>query len=155
MTLFEAVESGDISVVKAALATTTDVNQLGPDKRTPLIEAAGRGELEIVQLLLGAGAEPYWRDASDETALLRAAANGHLAVARLLAPHSNDEERALASSFLKAFGATQGPELPREEPGLKRKVAQVAARAAGFVGHDEPLERLERVERSETNAKKK
>lgn len=155
MTLYEAVESGDVSAVKAALATSSDVNVLGPERRTPLIEAAGRGDLEIVQLLLDAGAEPHWRDATDETALLRAAANGHLAVARLLSPHSNDEERALANSFLKAFGATQGPDLPREEPGLKRKVAEVAARAAGFVGYDEPLERIERVDRSTTNPKKK
>ena len=155
MTLYEAVESGDVSVVKAALATATDVNELGPEKRTPLIEAAGRGDLEIVQLLLAAGAEAAWRDATDETALLRAAANGHLAVARLLAPMADDEERALANSFLKAAGATHAPAELKEEAGLKRKVAEVAARAAGFVGHDDPLARLDRIDRSETNAKKK
>lgn len=155
MTLYEAVESGEVSVVKAALATAPDVNELGPEQRTPLIEAAGRGDLEIVQLLLAAGAEPRWRDGSDETALLRAAAHGHLAVARLLSPLADDEERALASSFLKAAGATQAPEEVREEGGLKRKAVEVAARAAGFVGHQGPLARLGRLERAETNAKKK
>lgn len=155
MTLYEAVESGDVAQVKQALGTAGDVNELGPDRRTPLIEAAGRGELEMVELLLAAGAEPRWRDGSDETALLRAAANGHLAVVRVLLPLADDEERALARSFLAASGATHGPDQVPEEGGLKRKAAEVAARAAGFVGHDDPLERLARVERSETNAKKK
>jgi hypothetical protein len=155
MTLYEAVESGDVAQVKEALATATDVNMLGPEKRTPLIEAAGQGLLEIVQLLLAAGAEPRCRDATDETALLRAAANGHLAVARVLAPLADDEERALATSFLAAAGSTHAPEVLKEEPGLKRKAIEIAARAAGFVGHDEALERVERVERSEKNAKKK
>lgn len=154
MTLFEAVESGDVPRVKEALAGAPDVNMLGPDKRTPLIEAAGRGFLEIVQLLLAAGAEPRCRDGSDETALLRAAANGHLAVARVLSALAEDEERELASSFLAAAGSTQAPEVLKEEPGFKRKVVEVVARAAGFVGHDDPLERIERVERSEKNAKK-
>lgn len=155
MTLYEAVESGDVAQVKAALAAGPDVNMLGPQKRTPLIEAAGQGQLEIVQLLLAAGAEPACRDATDETALLRAAANGHLAVARALAPFANDEEKALASSFLSVGSVMLSPDASPQEPGLKRKAVELAARAAGFVGHDEGLERLERVERAEKNAKKK
>ena len=155
MTLYEAVESGDVAQVKAALATAPDVNMLGPDKRTPLIEAAGQGQLEVVQLLLAAGAEPMCRDASDETALLRAAANGHLAVARLLAPYADAEEKALASSFLNVGQTMLAPEAQPQEPGLKRKAVELAARAAGFVGHDDGLERLERIERSEKNVKKK
>ena len=154
MTLFEAVESGDVGAVKAALAEAPDVNALGTDRRTPLIEAAGNGLLEIVQLLLAAGAEPRWRDGSDETALLRAAANGHLAVARVLSPLAEDEERALARSFLAAAGATHAPHEVKEEGGLKRKAVEVAARAAGFVGHEDPLERIERLDRAEKNAKK-
>ena len=157
MTLFEAVESGEVSAVKAALAEAPDVNALGTDRRTPLIEAAGNGHLEIVQLLLAAGAEPRWRDGSDETALLRAAANGHLAVARVLSPLAEDEERALARSFLAASGATHAPEEVKDKDagGLKRKAVEVAARAAGFVGHEDPLERIERLDRAEKNANKK
>lgn len=155
MTLYEAVERGEVAQVKEALATAPDVNMLGPDKRTPLIEAAGQGLLEIVELLLAAGAEPRCRDASDETALLRAAANGHLAVARVLSALAEDEERELARSFLAAAGATHAPDVLKDEPGLKRKAIELAARAAGFVGHDAPLERIERVERSEKNVKKK
>lgn len=155
MTLYEAVESGDVSQVKAALAEGPDVNMLGPDRRTPLIEAAGRGELEMVQLLLAAGAEPRFRDAIDETALLRAAANGHLAVARVLSPLADDEERSLARSFLAASGQTHAPDEVKEDDSFKRKAVDLAARAAGFVGHDDPLERLDRLERAEKNVKKK
>lgn len=155
MTLYEAVESGEVAQVQAALAAGADVNMLGPDKRTPLIEAAGRGQLEIVQVLLAAGAEPRWRDGADETALLRAAANGHLAVARVLSPLADDEERELARAFLANASATHGPEEVPQEFGLKRKAVEVAARAAGFVGDEDPLERLGRIERAEKNAKKK
>lgn len=155
MTLYEAAQSGDVSEVKTALATAHDVNMLGPDRRTPLIEAAGLGHLEIVQLLLADGAEPRLRDATDETALLRAAANGHLAVARVLSPLAEDEERELARSFLAAAGSTHAPPELHHDGGLKRKAVEVAARAAGFVGDEDPLARIERLERAEKNAKKK
>lgn len=156
MTLFEAVEREDAAEVKAALAVAGDVNELGPERRTPLIEAAGRGLLEIVELLLAAGAEPDWRDASDETALLRAAANGHLEVAQRLAPLSDDAERAMARAFLDAAGKLNGPEgLPGPEGGLKRKAIGLAARAAAFVGEESPQERLDRLARAEKNARKK
>lgn len=155
MTLIDAVESGDVAAVKAELARGPDVNQLGAGRSTPLIIAAGRGSLELVKLLLDAGAEPGWRDDTDETALLKAAANGHLEVARLLSPHADDDERELARSFLSAFGASHAPEFHYDEGSLKRKAVEVAARAASFVGHEAPLERLERARRSEDNAKKK
>ncbi len=155
MTLFDAVETGNVAEVKAALAGTPDVNQLGPGRATPLIIAAGLGSLELVKLLLDAGAEPRWRDDSDETALLKAAANGHLEVARLLSPHAEDEERELARSFLAAFGASHAPEFHYDGGALKRKAVEVAARAASFVGHEDPLARVERTARAEENAKKK
>lgn len=155
MTLYEAVETGDVEQVKAALAEQPDVNMLGTDQRTPLIEAAGLGHLEIVKLLLAAGAEPRCRDSNDETALLRAAANGHLEVARALSPHAEDEERELARSFLAASGLSAEQANVAPEGGLKRKAVEFAARAAGFVGDDDALDRLARVERAEKNAKKK
>ncbi|MFZ5444017.1 MAG: ankyrin repeat domain-containing protein [Myxococcota bacterium] len=155
MTLYEAVESGDLAAVKAALGTAPDVNMLGPGRKTPLIEAASRGLLEICRALLAAGAEPSWRDESDETALLKAAANGHLEVARLLVPSATDDERDLARAFLQAFGASHSPDFHYEGDGLKRKAVEVAARAANFVGDGDPLARVERVARAEDNTKKK
>lgn len=155
MTLLEAVETGSVDEVKAALAAKPDVNQLGAGRTTPLIIAAGRGDLELVKLLLDAGAEARWRDDTDETALLKAAANGHFEVARALSPHADDEERELARSFLAAFGASHAPEFHYDGGGLKRKAVEVAARAANFVGHDDPLGRVERLQRAEQNSKKK
>lgn len=155
MTLFEAVELRDGAQVKALLAQRVDVNEQGPGRRTPLIEAAAQGDEALVQLLLEAGAEASLRDAMDETALLKAAANGHLAVARLLGPLATEEERALASSFLKAAGQTHGPRELVEGGGFKRKAVEAVARAAEFVGHEDPSERVARVERAEQHAKKK
>lgn len=149
MTLFAAIETGDLSVLQQALQRNPDLDELGPERITPLIAAAGRGSLPMVEALLAAGAEPEWRDATGETAMLKAAANGHLEVARLLAKTASADDRQLASSFLNAFGASHAPEFQYSGDGLHRKAVEVAARAAHFVGHDEPLDRLERVERSE------
>ena len=155
MTLFDAVERGDVAEVKVLLAQRVDVNVPGPDKRTPLIEAAAQGNLELVELLLDAGAEAALRDGMDETALLKAAANGHLAVARRLGPLATEDERAMASSFLKMAGQTHGPDDLVGEGGLKRKAVEAAARAAEFVGYEDPVERVARVERAEKHARKK
>lgn len=152
MTLFDAVESGDLEQLKAALASSSDVNELGPEKRTPLIEAAARGWLEGVEALLEHGAEAEWRDGSDETAMLKAAANGHAEVAQRLSKGASDDDKSLASSFLKAYGASHAPEYKDDGGSLKRKVAEVAARAAHFVGDEEPLARVERMERAEANS---
>lgn len=156
MTLFEAAECGDVSLLRAALKSAADVNAIGDEKKTPLILAAARGWAEGVKLLLAAGAEPAWRDASDETALLKAAANGHLEAARVLAPMANEDDKALANSFLKAFGASHAPEFSYDEEasGLKKRAVQMVARAANFVGDEEPLARVERQQRAEENAKK-
>lgn len=155
MTLFEAVERGDVAEVKALLAQRVDVNVPEPNKRTPLIEAAAQGNLELVELLLAAGAEAFMRDSMDETALLKAAANGHLAVARRLGPLASEDERALASSFLQAAGQTHGPDELVGEQGLKRRAVEAAARAAEFVGYENPAERVARVERAEKHTRKK
>jgi ankyrin repeat protein len=155
MTLFEAVASADVAQVKALLADQPDVNALGADGRTPLIEAAAQGHLELVSLLLDAGAYADLKDSMGETALLKAAANGFLEVARRLAPLADDEERAMATAFLRASGSTAGPIELKADDSLKRKAAELAARAAGFVGHDSPAERVARIERAEQNAKKK
>lgn len=154
MTLFEAAESGDVALLKAAIAEATDVNELGEEKKTALIFAAARGWVAGVKMLLAAGAEPSWRDASDETALLKAAANGHVEVARVLAPMASEDDRQLAQSFLNAFGSSHGPEYSYDDSSLKKKAVEVVARAANFVGDEDPLMRVERQKRAE-DAKKK
>jgi ankyrin repeat protein len=158
MTLFEAVAAGDVEAARAALADGADVNELGPERSTPLIVAAGQGRLELVELLLEHGAEPECRDAAHETALLKAAANGHADVVRLLIPSASEDDADLARSFLAAFGQSHGPEYQVDETrfgALKRKAAVASAKAADFVGYSSPQQRVARVERAEAKVKKK
>ena len=160
MTLYDAVEAGDLKAAKKQIAAGEDVNQQGPGDKTPLIEAARVGNLAMVELLLEAGAEPMLKDGEQESAVLKAAANGHHDVCELLLPLASEDERGMAAAFLGAVGKTNGPnELPAPEKdflGLKakaedltRKAAVYGARAAKFVGYDKPAERIERVERAE------
>ncbi|MCU0695588.1 MAG: ankyrin repeat domain-containing protein [Myxococcaceae bacterium] len=155
MSLLDAIASEDRAAIAAALKATRDVNELGPGRTTPLIEAARRGLDDVVAQLLAAGAEPSWRDDEQETALLKAAANGYPRVVALLSPHATDDERDLARSFLAAFGQSHAPEYQYDPSSLHQKAVEVAARAANFVGHDDPLKRLERQERSQELKKRK
>ncbi len=154
MGLFEAVKAGDLAALEAELKSTVDVNVLGEGRVTPLIEAARAGWVPGVEALLDAGAEPGWKDAEEETALLKAAANGHVKVVNVLGEFADDEERDLARAFLKAFGSSASPEFHYDESRLKRRAVELAARAAAFVGHDDPESRVSRVERSEKLRKK-
>lgn len=154
MTLFEAITTGDLDAVQTALAETKDVNQVGHEGRTPLIEAAALGRVDVIRLLLKAGAEPGWKDDADETAILKAGANGYPEAVRALESHAGDDEKDMAHAFLAAYGKSTGPEYQYDVSRLQRKVADVAARAANFVGHEEPLKRLERAARSEDLKKK-
>jgi ankyrin repeat protein len=104
-----------------------------------------------VQALLTAGAEPEWKDEAEETALLKAAANGHVAVVNLLGPHAPEDERDLARAFLSAFGASHAPDFQYDESRLKKKAIELVARAADFVGNEDPLKRVERVDRAKKN----
>ncbi len=154
MTLFEAITTGDLEAVQVALAETKDVNQVGGEGRTALIEAAALGRVDVIRLLLKAGAEPGWKDDTDETAILKAGANGHPEAVRALELHASDDEKDMAHAFLAAYGKSTGPEYQYDVSRLQRKVADVAARAANFVGHEEPLKRLERAARAEDLKKK-
>ncbi len=160
MTLFEAVRSGDVAAVKKLLKSARDVNEQGPENRTPLIEAAAAGRADLVKLLLDAGADATLKDDTPESAILKAGANGHANVVALLDGVSLSDDRDMARSFLKAHGisvdkafvydpAALHPETAPEEPGaLHQKAVDVAARAANFFGHEDPLKRLERSRKS-------
>lgn len=159
MTLFEAVEAADAEAVLARLEAGEDINQMGPGGVTPLIEAARNGNLELVEVLLAAGAEPMLKDGEQESALLKAAANGHRDVCALLLPTATEDERGMAEAFLGAVGKTHGPKAAAPPEGflgirkktdeLKRRAAVLGARAARFVGYEQPADRVERVERGE------
>ena len=154
MTLTEAVTLGDFAAVAAALEETKDINEVGAEGRTPLIEAAALGRLDVVRLLLKHRAEPGWKDAAGETAILKAGANGYPEVVLALEPFADDDERDMARAFLAAYGKSHGPEYRYDVTRLQRKLAEVAARAASFVGHEAPLKRLERSDAAERFKKK-
>lgn len=159
MTLFEAVDAGDAEAVVERLEAGDDVNLLGDNGTTPLIEAARQGHADVVEVLLAGGAEAFLKDGEQETALLKAAANGHRDVCALLVSLASDDERGMAEAFLGAFGKTDGPQMAPPPEGflgirkkldtLKKRAGVLGARAAKFVGYDEPAERVERVERAE------
>ena len=89
-----------------------------------------------------------WKDQAGETAYLKAGANGHAAVLRRLEPHADEDERDLGRAFLAAHGASHGPEYQYEPGRLKKAAVELAARAADFVGDEDPLQRLERLRRA-------
>jgi hypothetical protein len=155
MTLFDAIAHADLAAVELALGETKDLNAVGHEGRTPLIEAAALGRLDVVTLLLKRGAEPGWKDDLDETAILKAGAHGYPAVVSALEPYASDDERDLARAFLAAFGKSHGPEFQYDVSRLQKTVATVAARAANFVGSEEPLQRVERADRAEAHHKKR
>jgi ankyrin repeat protein len=152
--LFQAVASGDPEAVVVALEAGDDVNALGDGGTTPLIQAAKLGHADVVELLLEAGAVAFIKDDEQETALLKAAANGHHDCCELLFEHADEEERSMASAFLRASGKTHGPPREKVASGFTQRVARLGARAAKFVGHEKFQDRVERMDRAEKNEKK-
>ncbi len=159
MTLIEAILAGDAEKVAERLEAGDDVNMLGDGDTTPLIEAARLGSVELVEVLLSAGAEPFMKDREQETALLKAAANGHRSVCALLLESATEDERGMATAFIAAYGKTDGPKEIPPPPGFmgfrkkiadfKKNAAVIGARAAKFVGYEQPAERIQTIERAE------
>ena len=57
ISMYDAVEAGNIEAVKQHLAAGTDVNAKDKDGWTPLHPASYEGHQEIVELLIGKGAD--------------------------------------------------------------------------------------------------
>jgi len=151
MSLFDAVEAGDLARVQVLLDSGTDPNPFDVEGRTPLMVAAQSGREDLVQCLLAGGADPSLTDRIGETALGKAAAHGHARIAALLYPHSSEDEQMMARTLLKV--GTDFFNLPREAPPppdeLHRKLASAGAYVAGKLGDDGPTKRLERALRAE------
>ena len=81
-----AAKTGSFDLVQAFLPDDgpTQVNSLGPKKRTPLHLAVENGHVEIVRLLVYSGAHVNAVDAEGKTPLHLAAENGEVDVMRLL-----------------------------------------------------------------------
>ena len=73
LSIYDAIEDGNIEVVKQHLAAGTDVNSKDKDGWTPLHEAASEGHKPIVELLITKGADVNAKDDDGETPLDAAA----------------------------------------------------------------------------------
>ncbi|WP_152979879.1 ankyrin repeat domain-containing protein [Mesorhizobium sp. 1M-11] len=74
--LIEAITSGDISVLKAAIAADTDLEQRDGKGRTALLIAAHADNAEAAKLLIEAGADVNAKDDIHDTPFLYAGAEG-------------------------------------------------------------------------------
>ena len=82
--LHNAAQTGDIEILKAALATGVDVNARDSRGRTALMHAVDKGYLLLVPLLLETQADVNVRAPDGATALFMAAAHGHTEIVELL-----------------------------------------------------------------------
>jgi ankyrin repeat protein len=93
--LIQAINRGQLKVVKVLIAHGADVNLKNSSGVTPLDVAAREGHLEVVKLLIANGADinkesdNFWIN----TALMSAASAGHSNVVQLLLSHSSDVNR--------------------------------------------------------------
>ncbi len=79
-----AASQGDLTEVRALLASGTEPGTADYDGRTALHLAAAEGQVEIVRYLLAAGAGPQPVDRWGGTPLSDAEGNGHAQVAELI-----------------------------------------------------------------------
>ena len=73
ISIYDAVEDGNIEVVKQHLAAGTDVNSKDKDGWTSLHEAASEGHNKIVELLIAKGADVNVKNDDGKTPLDAAA----------------------------------------------------------------------------------
>ncbi|MCP4660430.1 MAG: hypothetical protein GY856_33935 [bacterium] len=98
MSLFDAIEDGDLRTVRKLIRAGTDIEQI--DEATgaaPLALAAECGNVDVVQILLRAGASPDWGGAT--TPLEAATLEGHIEVVRALIRAFADVNRPVADGF--------------------------------------------------------
>jgi glutaminase len=93
-----AASQGDLSEVRALIASGVEPGTADYDGRTALHLAAAEGQPEIVRYLLAAGADPRPVDRWGSTPLSDAENNGHAEVADLIrqtTPHDQEEGKAV------------------------------------------------------------
>jgi serine/threonine-protein phosphatase 6 regulatory ankyrin repeat subunit B len=93
--LYQAAESGDMSMLENLLAKGTDLDlesRHGTFSETALHAASDAGHLNVVKRLLEHGANLESRDSRDKTALHTASEAGHLDIVKWLLEHGADLE---------------------------------------------------------------
>ncbi|MFM1891312.1 MAG: hypothetical protein RLZ44_389 [Pseudomonadota bacterium] len=87
VSLYLALQRGDIDQIERHIYWGTDINELDPDGRRPLHVAAAGGRIVVVKLLLEHGAEVDAPDQTGRTAIEQAVLNGRTQIADLLLRH--------------------------------------------------------------------
>ncbi|MHB1947855.1 MAG: ankyrin repeat domain-containing protein [Gammaproteobacteria bacterium] len=105
-----AALSDDLALVELLIKRKANVNQKGPDGRTPLHIAATIGNAAMVTLLLANGAKPNAKAESDATPLHAAALGGNLEVVEILLKNkkTNPEAQLTSGQTPLAFAALLG-----------------------------------------------
>ncbi|KAG6618765.1 TKL protein kinase [Phytophthora cinnamomi] len=98
--LIQAVETGNVAMVRLLLESGADFNKADEEGATPLACAAAGGYTEIVRFLLETGEDEHKASKYGNTPLMRAVMDGHMEVVKLLAAKETDLERA------NTFGCT-------------------------------------------------
>ena len=81
---FEAIQGGDVEIVKTFIEAGADINRKNNDGCTSLSTACFAGYIEIVELLLAYGADPNEPDDKNRTPLMIANSNRKLEVIKIL-----------------------------------------------------------------------
>ncbi|WP_208742243.1 ankyrin repeat domain-containing protein [Leptospira kanakyensis] len=105
--LFQAVEKGNLELVKTILAEGVSVNAKDSLGNSSLIKAADDEELEMAKFLIERGANVNLRNTTGETALYRAVYRGNLDLVKLLV-------KAGAETKVKTVGGVSLMELAEE-----------------------------------------
>lgn len=100
ISLYLALQRGDIDQIERHIHWGTDINELDPDGRRPLHVAAESGRVVVVKLLLKHGVEVNAPDQSNRTALERAVLAGRTQIADLLL--ANGAEIDASTLLMKA-----------------------------------------------------
>ena len=93
--IFEAIERGNIRIVKWHLAAGADVNVKNGRGITPLHDACSEGHKEIAKLLISKGAGLNAKDEDGETPLDKAVHKERTKIADLLRKHGGKTAKEL------------------------------------------------------------
>jgi len=105
----ELAFTGDLSGIKAYIATGMDINRSNYDGRTALMIASSRGFTQVVHALLRAEAEVNAVDSRSHSALLEATLFGHDKVIQLLLEYGAElRTPALKQALLLCTATEQG-----------------------------------------------
>lgn len=150
MTLFDAIENGDLRELRNLMRSGIDLELLDEESGiAPLTLAAECGRLDMVHILLRAGVDPNWGGAL--TPLEAAALEGHLDVAQTLIKASADVNRPVADGFTPLITAASSGHLDivrllldaGAEPKVLDDEGESALGAAKKEGHKEVVRLLE------------